>query len=129
LSATQSFSITVDDSQVQAMLNNLNQKLNNPTEGLLNAVDISAIPALRAQSSTDWNVRTGLYSNGWIAEPQGQQAISIGDLAPYAGFLESGFRQWNTHKTIAGKHTLVNTMTRVLPDILNSFIQWLVSMD
>lgn len=80
-------------------LENLDDAIENPVEGLLSAINETIVPELLAKSMSTWNVRTGTYAASWYVMRLSETAAEIGNDArnpqgyPYAAPLEWG---WTT---------------------------------
>lgn len=98
--------------------------LDNPSEGVLQAVEETVMPELEAQGV--WQNRTGLYSGSWGAEASSSMTVTISNPVEYSLPLETG---WTTRKGnfIESPGVLIPTVIARMEDIKDSFAQWLMS--
>ena len=84
-----SFSIDVDTSQLDTVMQNLLEKLGGISEIIATYCDESVIPALQAGAGSARHIRTGTYEGSWEVEQNGKE-VDISTEAYYWIFLEYG---------------------------------------
>ncbi len=87
-----SIEISVDGvDATDAQLDALSDLVNNSADGLLQAVEATALPDVIEASQTVWGVETGEYSSSWQVEPTGSSSVSLFNDTEYAASLEYGW--------------------------------------
>ena len=120
-----SVAISVDASRVRFMLDQLKDSVSNVEQGLLEAVDNTVIPDLYANSTTVWNVRTGLYSSSWYSQIAGMGAVKVGNDAGYSAPLEWGWNVRGGAYFITSPGVLYPTVYSNLELIAGELIAWI----
>ena len=93
-----SFTITVDATQAEALLSQMDETTSDLSEGLLAGVESALMPDLELLSSTLWNVETGQYMSSWEASAISTDMVEVVNTAeamtdgfPYSLSLEYGW--------------------------------------
>ena len=117
--------VKVDFSEWDDYIESLVDKLESPSQGLLQAVQQTVIPTLQQLSATNWRVRTGLYSGGWLAEITNPTSVTVTDAAPYSAALETGFTAgWEHNVHVAGKPTMAQSLQLSAAPLMQNFFGW-----
>lgn len=118
--------ISVDDSKVRLILDNLSDRVKNLENGLLQAVDTIIIPDLYANSTTVWNVRTGLYSSSWYSQIIGAGAVRVGNDArnPRDGYAYPQSLEWGWGN-IGSPGVLYPTVYSNLELVVGELVAWI----
>ncbi len=111
-----------DFDDLQSKLMNLFSNCSGP---LTSAVMQSTIPELQTLSLQNFNIQTGSYSSGWLAEASGSNSCEISNTAPHARLLEYGFHNWQTGKMVQGTPTLSAGMIQSIPQLKPLLVQFL----
>jgi len=74
-------------------LENLDDAIDNPVEGLLDIIQRTVLPVVGAKSMATWTPRTFHYATSWYVQALSDRAVEIGNQADYALPLETG---WTT---------------------------------
>ena len=123
--------ITVDAKQWDEYIDALNYKLANSSPGMQMAVDEYLIRALQFFSASNWNVRSGAFSNGWTTILTGPQTLTVFNTAPHSGALETGFTAGfgSRRVFVAGKPTMAMAFQSCAIDMFRSFFTWVYAMN
>jgi hypothetical protein len=111
--------------QAIEVLGQLVDRLENPSEGLLPAVEEAVLPDLEAQGV--WQNRTGRYAGSWEADVTGPYTVTVSNPVEYAAPLEYG---WATRagNFVESPGVLLPTVIARLEDIKAGLAQWLTSL-
>ncbi len=118
-------SLTFDITNEQEVMDALDQALQNPADGLEEAVNEVVMPDLSLLSTTLWNVRTGAYSSSWEETPLDQFSVMVGSVdVEYASPLEFG---WTTQAGtfIPGGAILEQSLMDNVQGIAEVLLEWL----
>lgn len=109
--------------EVVSKLEQIKEKVQDPSEVMLDIAESMLLPEVRTASMTVWNVRTGHYSNSWYSRKVSDTEIEIGNEAEYAAPLEEG---WTTRgrSRVPSPGVLFPVLLEMWPAITERWDSW-----
>jgi hypothetical protein len=106
-----------------AVLDNASALIQNPADGLMQAVEASALPDVIAESQAVWGVETGEYSSSWQVQQISSSSVSLFNDSDHAAALEYGWTRGGT--TISSPGVLYPTVENDVGAITQELESWL----
>lgn len=122
-----SIEITIDgEDSIYSLIDNASNMVENTSDGLMQAVEATALPDVIEASQTVWGIETGDYSSSWNLEVVSSNSVELFNTSDHAGVLEFG---WTTRNgtQISSPGVLFPTVQNDVGAIAQELQSWLSS--